>query len=208
VTDPQLSGAADPLTEFTAELAELKTRAEEVQNRVRAATATVSAPDGAATVTVGPGGALVNIAFTTRAYQRPPQALASLVLSLIGRGQRQVSAQVTEAFAGIVGEDSAAMDVLTEFLPADPEAENQMPQPVPEPEEPGAPASPPPGSRSLPSSLPPSMPPSLPQSVPPVWPQSGPPEPPRFPPHPPRPTASGPASRPVQDDEDDFTDPW
>jgi len=202
VTDPQLSGAADPLAEFTAELAELKTRAEEVSERVRKATATVSAPDGAATVTVGPGGALVNIAFTARAYQRPPQALASLVLSLIGRAQRQVSAQVTEAFAGIVGEDSPAMDVLTEFLPADPETEDQVPQPVPEPEEPRAPEHP--GSRSVPPSMPPSMQPP----VPPVRPPAGPPAPPRLPPRPPRPTSSGPAPRPAHDDEDDFSDPW
>jgi DNA-binding protein YbaB len=47
------AGDGDPLGSFTAELEEIKAKAEEMTERLRAASATVRAPDGAVTVTVG-----------------------------------------------------------------------------------------------------------------------------------------------------------
>jgi DNA-binding protein YbaB len=183
VTDSQHPDAADPFAGFTAELTELRAKAEEVQERIKAATATVSSPDGAATVTVGPGGALMNLVFGERAYRRPPPALAALVLSLIGKAQRQVSAQVSGAFAEMVGENSSAMDVLNEFLPADADAEDPTPN-VPVEQS----SSPPPAQP-----LPPSPPPD-PRRPPPVS-------------HP-RPSRPPAPSRRAADEDDDFSDPW
>jgi YbaB/EbfC DNA-binding family protein len=137
------SGGTDPIAGFTAEFEELKARAEDVQNRIRTASATAQSPDGAATVTVGPGGALLNLAFGNRAYRRPPAALAALVLQLIGTAQKQVSAQVAGAFGDLVGENSAAMGVLQEFLP-----------PVPESDEPVAASPPPSGPLPVPPAPP------------------------------------------------------
>ncbi|WP_246128056.1 YbaB/EbfC family nucleoid-associated protein, partial [Amycolatopsis rhizosphaerae] len=113
-------GGADPIAEFAAELEQIRAKAEEVQELVRTASATVRSPDGAVTVTVGATGALTNIAFGPRAYQRPPEALSALVLQTMGAAQKQVATQVSGAFGGLVGENSAAMEVLEEFLPRDP----------------------------------------------------------------------------------------
>ncbi|HVV13644.1 YbaB/EbfC family nucleoid-associated protein [Amycolatopsis sp.] len=118
MTTSEPSGG-DPLAAFEAELAELRAKAERMQESLREATATVRSKDGAATITVGPGGSVTNLEFGPRAYQRPPAALAALVLELMASAQKQVGAQVAEAFGGLVGENSAAMEVLQEFLPED-----------------------------------------------------------------------------------------
>jgi DNA-binding protein YbaB len=107
----------DPLAAFTAELEELQAKAATAQERLRSAVATVQAPDGAVSVTVGPSGVLQDLRFGPRAYERPPQALSSLVMQLIGRAQQKVSAEVADAFSGMVGENSAARELLGEFLP-------------------------------------------------------------------------------------------
>lgn len=107
----------DPLAAFTVELEEIRAKAAEAQERLRSAVATVQAPDGAVSVTVGPSGVLQELRFGPRAYERPPQALSSLVMQLIGRAQQKVSAEVAAAFSGMVGENSAAREMLEEFLP-------------------------------------------------------------------------------------------
>jgi hypothetical protein len=141
------------LAGFTEELARIQAIAETVQERVQKATATAAAPDGAATVTVGPGGALMNLKFGSRAYSRSPEQLASLVMQLIGKAQAQVGGDMRTAFGELVGDDPQAMDVLTQFLPTDPNAEPQdsgewppaqpaeeTPEPSPSPATPPAPS--------------------------------------------------------------------
>lgn len=121
------SGAGDPSVGIDEQIVQLRARAESVQEEIQTATATVSSPDGAATVTVGAGGAVTDIRFGNRAYERPPQQLAALLMQLLGKAQQQVSAKVVSAFGGLVGDSSAAMDMLTQFLPADPDAEEEQP---------------------------------------------------------------------------------
>ncbi|MGW3958606.1 YbaB/EbfC family nucleoid-associated protein [Amycolatopsis sp. NPDC005003] len=108
----------DALAAFGAELAEIQARAAAAQEKLQAATASVQSPDGAVSVTVGPSGVLQDLRFGPRAYERPPQALSGLVMQLVGRAQQKVSAQVAEAFSGMVGENSAARGLLDEFLPS------------------------------------------------------------------------------------------
>jgi DNA-binding protein YbaB len=110
--------AGDPLAAFTADLEEIRAKAAVAQEKLRSAVATAQSPDGAVSVTIGPSGVLQDLRFGPRAYERPPQALSSLVLQLIGRAQQKVSAQVADAFGGMVGESSAARELLDEFLPA------------------------------------------------------------------------------------------
>jgi DNA-binding protein YbaB len=119
--------AGDPLAAFTAELEELQAKAATAQERLRSAVATVQAPDGAVSVTVGPSGVLQDLRLGPRAYERPPQALAGLVMQLIGRAQQKVSAEVADAFSGMVGENSAARELLGEFLPEPGQDEGPLP---------------------------------------------------------------------------------
>ncbi|WP_235190718.1 YbaB/EbfC family nucleoid-associated protein [Amycolatopsis rifamycinica] len=111
----------DPLAAFTVELEEIRAKAAAAQERLRSATASVQSPDGAVSVTLGPSGVLQDLRFGPRAYERPPQALAGLVMQLVGRAQQKVSAEVADAFSGMVGENSAARELLDEFLPEPPE---------------------------------------------------------------------------------------
>lgn len=136
---------SDPVSGFTAELAQLRERAEQVQQHIQDASATVRSPDGAATVTVGPSGALLDLSFGNRAYQRPPAALAALVLQLIGTAQQRVGGQVAAAFQGLVGENSSAMELLREFLPESTEETDDQnePEEPPQPSPPPSPAAPP-----------------------------------------------------------------
>ncbi|WP_328646932.1 YbaB/EbfC family nucleoid-associated protein [Amycolatopsis sp. NBC_00348] len=152
-------GGGDPLAAFTADLEELQAKAAAAQERLQAAVASVQSPDGAVSVTVGPSGVLQDLRFGPRAYERPPQALSGLVMQLIGRAQQKVSAEVADAFSGMVGENSAARELLTEFLPspepdegaqpdngfaAPPEAGARPQRPVPPPQRPSPPPPPPP----------------------------------------------------------------
>ena len=170
----------DPLAAFTAELEEIQAKATAAQERLRTAVATVQAPDGAVSVTVGPSGVLQDLRFGPRAYERPPQALSSLVMQLIGRAQQKVSAQVADAFGGMVGEHSAARQVLEEFLPQ------------PEPDE-----GPPPGRSEV------FMPEQEAEDRPPRPPHRPPPPPP-LPPH----NQPRRRPRPAPDEDDGESNPW
>ena len=111
------SGGGDSLASFTAELEEMKANAEEMTERLRTATATVRAPDGAVSVTMGASGVLQEIAFGTKAYNKTPEVLSALVMRLVAEAQQEVSTEVSDAFSGLVGESSSAMAILREFLP-------------------------------------------------------------------------------------------
>lgn len=188
------SNAGDDFAGFDAEMAQLKARAESAQEQIQTATATVSSPDGAVTVTVGASGALTDIRLGDRAYERPPRALAALLMQLCGKAQQRVSAQVMTAFGGLVGESSAAMDMLTQFLPADPEPETEDPasgtpdQEWPRPQQ-TAPR--PPAPPAPPRTPPPPQPP-----VPPLRRND------------PRGNRPPPSRRQHDAADDDFTDPW
>lgn len=114
---------------------------------MKTANATVSSPDEAVTVTVGAGGAVTDVRFGNRAYQHPPQQLASLLMQTIGKAQRQVSGEVSEAFAGLVGSSSTAMSLFEEFRPPEPPPEPNAPAPPPPP--PPPPVAPPPPPRPV-----------------------------------------------------------
>lgn len=178
-------GGDDPLVAFTAELDGFQAKVTAAQERLRSAVVTVQAPDGAVSVTVGPSGALQELRFGPRAYERPPQALSSQVMQLIGRAQQKVSAEVADAFSGLVGESSAARELLDEFLP-EPEPDEGTPRPES-------------GAKFLPEEEVDDRPPR---------PPSPPPQQP--PPSPPQPQRGQPRRRPRQEPDEDNgeSNPW
>ncbi|SEO97502.1 YbaB/EbfC family nucleoid-associated protein [Amycolatopsis saalfeldensis] len=138
-------GDGDPLASFTAEVEDIRAKAEEMSERLRTATGTARTPDGAVSVTVGAAGVLQGITFGAKAYHRPPEALSATVMQLIATAQKQVSAEVYGAFGGLVGgPDSEAMSILQEFLPQPDEEEDEPAPPAPAPPPPPPPHQPPP----------------------------------------------------------------
>jgi DNA-binding protein YbaB len=183
VTQFAQGGDADPLASFTAEVEGIRAKADEMAERLRTATGTARTPDGAVSVTVGAAGVLQGITFGAKAYHRPPEVLSAMVMQLIATAQKQVSAEVYDAFGGLVGgEGSEAMAILQEFVPQ-PDEEDEPPPPA---------AAPPP---STPPPHRPQQPPPPPAAAPPQ--QQSP-----QPPSPRRPNRSAPA----EDDLDN--NPW
>ena len=72
----------------------LKQAAADLEQNIAAATVTVSSPDEAVTVTIGPNGSLRDLKFSNRISEHSPTALAALVLKTVGRGQRAVAEKV------------------------------------------------------------------------------------------------------------------
>ncbi|GHF86875.1 YbaB/EbfC family nucleoid-associated protein [Amycolatopsis bartoniae] len=149
----------DPLAAFTAEVEAIQARAAAAQEQLRNAVATAQSPDGAVTVTIGPSGILQDIRFGPRAFQRSPEALSGEVMQLVGKAQREVSAEVADAFSGMVGENSDARALLDQFLPAPeqdeaPEDDGDTFTPQPDEDEPA----PPPAQRPQPPRRRPSRP--------------------------------------------------
>ncbi|RJQ76783.1 YbaB/EbfC family DNA-binding protein [Pseudonocardiaceae bacterium YIM PH 21723] len=118
----------DPSVDFDKHIESLKAKAEEAQQKLRSAEATAVSGDRAVSVSVSPGGSLTNLQFGPKAFTgRTPQQLAAEVMALAGKAQQQVSLKVMDAFSGMVGEGSAAMEMLNQFLPADPQQEPAKP---------------------------------------------------------------------------------
>lgn len=138
------SDAADPSGGLDAQIARLREQAEKVQEHIRTATATVNSSDESVTVTVGAGGAVTDVRFGNRAYQRPPQQLAGLLMQVIAKAQQKVTADVSATFAGLVGKDSTAMSLLDQFRPPEPPPEPAVAPMPPPPPPPPAPPPPPP----------------------------------------------------------------
>lgn len=124
---PPNGSTEDPFASLDARIEEMQAKAAAAQEQLANAVATVQAPDGSVSVTLGASGVLQDLKFGARAYERPPQALAGLVMQLVGRAQQKVSAEVAGAFDGLVGESSAAREVLDEFLPPPEDDDEEAP---------------------------------------------------------------------------------
>ncbi|WP_406442559.1 YbaB/EbfC family nucleoid-associated protein [Streptomyces sp. NBC_00631] len=98
------------------DLAELSARAQRAAEAVAGHSVTQVAPDRSVTVTVGPGGNLIDIAFGRNAGAMSPQRLATLVMKLVDEATQRASGDVRAAFADLVGENQTAMDVLAPFI--------------------------------------------------------------------------------------------
>ncbi|MFB7293559.1 YbaB/EbfC family nucleoid-associated protein [Actinacidiphila glaucinigra] len=106
----------DILRYLDTDVAKLSARAQRAAEVVAGYSVTQVAPDRSVTVTVGPGGNLLDIAFGRSVGTMSPQRLATLVMKLVGEASLRASGDVRAAFADLVGENPVAIDVLAPFI--------------------------------------------------------------------------------------------
>lgn len=79
-------------------LTDLQNRTTRLQEDINNAIVTVSSPDEAVTVTIGPNGALHNLSLGHRAASHSPTKLTMLIMNTVRTAQRKVAEKVSEAF--------------------------------------------------------------------------------------------------------------
>ena len=80
---------------------------------------TATTPRGEVTVTVGPSGALADLALTPAARALPAEELAELIMTTARAAQRDVGEQVIAIITEHVG-DGPALDLVRRTLPVGP----------------------------------------------------------------------------------------
>jgi len=100
------------LANFGNRMTRLQEQAEDSQNRLAAVSATAASSGGEVTVTVGAGGALTDIAFTSEVRRTSPDSLADMVKEAYGKAVTAAASQSTAAITGLLGEGTPA---LTDF---------------------------------------------------------------------------------------------
>jgi DNA-binding protein YbaB len=103
------------INDFEARAAELQRKGAEAQEKLAAASGTASSKDGAVTVTVGPNGGLTNLQLGHRAVELGAPRLTALILQTARDAQKNVSAQVVEAFEPI-GAGTQAMAMVMDVI--------------------------------------------------------------------------------------------
>jgi DNA-binding protein YbaB len=98
--------------------AALLERAEQAKATLEQSQVTVSAPDQSVTVTVNPGGALLELRFSPRAQALTLSQLAARVMATYRRACAEASARTMEVMTDLVGPGSSALDLLRSTLPA------------------------------------------------------------------------------------------
>ncbi|WP_116205985.1 YbaB/EbfC family nucleoid-associated protein [Amycolatopsis circi] len=116
------------------EIAEIRQRAAEAQERLKHVSATATSQDGAVTATVNTAGALQELQFGSRADEMPRAALAAAVLATARRAQAQAAQQLTAIMAPVIGEHSDAMKFLEEQIPEPEVPEEPAPPSTPQPQ--------------------------------------------------------------------------
>ncbi|MFI9007372.1 YbaB/EbfC family nucleoid-associated protein [Actinosynnema sp. NPDC053489] len=151
------------LDNFEAKLADLQRKSADLQENFENSQATVSSPDGAVTITVGPNGGLLNIQLGHRATELGSARLTALIMQTARTAQKQAAQRVMAAFEPL-GEGTEAMRMVSDAIPDDDVedderdyAEPEYAAPEPEPARP-APAPAQPGWQAQAAAQPPSRP--------------------------------------------------
>jgi DNA-binding protein YbaB len=118
------------IADLEAKARDLARRAQQVQDGIRAAEATVSSPDGWVTVTVAPNGALRDISFSLPAEGASDAALGAVVMATVRRARAEVAQQVAAVVEPEFG-GTAAMEFMTSFEPSEPSASSVPVLPAP-----------------------------------------------------------------------------
>jgi DNA-binding protein YbaB len=79
-------------------LADLQNKTTRLQEDINNAIVTMSSPDEAVTVTIGPNGALHNLSLGHRAAGHSPTRLTMLIMNTVRAAQRKAAERVSEAF--------------------------------------------------------------------------------------------------------------
>ncbi len=116
------------ISDYEQRTAVLLERAEEAKSQIANLTGSASSSDGAVTVSVSAGGALLSLSFGTKADAMPKDRLAALVMSTAKRAQAQAVGQIATIMAPIIGDNSEAMQfVQSQVPPIDVPDEDDLP---------------------------------------------------------------------------------
>ncbi|WP_045311458.1 YbaB/EbfC family nucleoid-associated protein [Lentzea aerocolonigenes] len=105
------------LSDYERRTAALLERAEEAKAQIADLTGSASSSDGAVTVSVSAGGALLSLSFGSKADDMPKDRLAALVMATAKRAQAQAVGQITTIMAPVIGENSEAMRFVESQIP-------------------------------------------------------------------------------------------
>lgn len=108
------------LQNYQKKIAGIRQASEQLKQNLGDAVVTMSSPDEAVTVTIGPNGSLKNLQLTPRAAEHTPQQLGALIMTTVRRAQRQMAERVVAAIAEFGGSESDAAKLVRNYLPEDP----------------------------------------------------------------------------------------
>lgn len=119
------------LDDYEQRTAALLERAEEAKAQIAGLTGSATSSDGAVTVSVSAGGALLNLSFGAKADDMPKDRLAAVVMSTAKRAQAQAVGQIATIMAPVIGENSDAMRFVQEQIPPIDIPDDEVGEPVP-----------------------------------------------------------------------------
>jgi DNA-binding protein YbaB len=99
----------------------IRQASEQLKENLGNSLVTMSSPDEAVTVTIGPNGSLKNLSLSPRASEHSPQQLGSLIMTTVRRAQRQMAEKVVAAVAEFGGAEGDAAKLTRNYLPEDPD---------------------------------------------------------------------------------------
>jgi hypothetical protein len=105
------------IEDYEQRTAALLDQAEEAKSRIASLTGAATSTDGAVTVSVSAGGALLSLSFGTKADDMPKDRLAALVMSTAKRAQAQAVGQIATIMAPLIGDNSEAMQFVQSQIP-------------------------------------------------------------------------------------------
>jgi len=97
------------LAAFGTRMTRLQEQAEDSEARLAAVSATGASAGGEVTVTVGAGGVLTDVEFTSEVRRTSPESLTEMVKEAYGKAVAAASAQATAAVTGLLGAGSPAL---------------------------------------------------------------------------------------------------
>lgn len=120
------------IEDYEQRTAALLEQAEEAKSQIANLTGAATSGDGAVTVSVSAGGALLSLSFGTKADDLPKDRLAALVLSTAKRAQAQAVGQIATIMAPLIGDNSEAMQFVQSQIPPIDVPDDDVPPPPPQ----------------------------------------------------------------------------
>ena len=119
------------IEDYESRTSALLEQAEEAKARIAELTGSAASSDGAVSVSVSAGGALVSLSFGPKADDMPKERLAALVMSTAKRAQAQAVDRIATIMAPVIGDNSDAMRFVQEQIPLIevPDEHTREPQP-------------------------------------------------------------------------------
>ena len=101
-------------------------RAQAAKTELAAHTVTKFSPDRAVTVTVNPGGGLMQVKFGPSAERKPISQLAGVIMSTYRAATAEAVAQTMELMQQVVGDDPETFRVLRANIPPEAQIEDSQ----------------------------------------------------------------------------------